>query len=102
MQNTAFTPVAQTLTTQLSSRGQLVIPKVLRDAHAWGQDTVFVVREHPEGVLLTPAPAPAAKRASLDELIGCVQTKVKLSNKKLVASVSGYADGDNEGMGVKW
>ena len=102
MQNTPFIPVAQTLTTQLSSRGQLVIPKVLRDAHAWGQDTVFVVREHPEGVLLTPAPAQAVKSGGLDELIGCVQTKTKLSHKKLMAPVSGYAEDDGDGMGLKW
>ena len=81
MQNAAFTPVAQLLTTPMSSRGQWVIPKLLRDAHAWGQDTAFMVREHPDGVLLTPVPTLAEKRGCLDDLIGSVQAKVKLSHK---------------------
>ena len=89
----AYQPLAAQLTTQLSSRGQIVIPKALRDAHAWGQNTVFVVRDHPEGLLLTPAPAAAAKLLGQDALIGCVQTPVRLATQALTEPVSDYGDG---------
>lgn len=47
--------------TLLSVKGQVVIPKALRDARRWGPGTRFEVRETPEGVLLTPAAAPAKR-----------------------------------------
>jgi AbrB family looped-hinge helix DNA binding protein len=42
--------------TLLSVKGQVVIPKALRDARRWGPGTRFEVRETPEGLLLTPVP----------------------------------------------
>ena len=92
-QTVDFQPHAARLTTQLSSRGQIVIPKVLRDAHAWGQNTTFVVREHPEGVLLTPEPAQPPKLHVLADLIGCVPSPVRLATEDLCAPVSDYGDG---------
>lgn len=40
--------------TLLSVKGQVVIPKALRESRRWGPGTRFDVRETPEGLLLTP------------------------------------------------
>jgi AbrB family looped-hinge helix DNA binding protein len=41
-------------TTKLSSKGQVVLPKSVRDAHGWAEGTEFIVEAHASGVLLTP------------------------------------------------
>jgi AbrB family looped-hinge helix DNA binding protein len=41
-------------TTRLSSKGQVIIPKALRDAHAWLPGLEFVVIDTAEGLLLRP------------------------------------------------
>ncbi len=38
----------------MSSKGQVILPKVIRDAHAWKQGTEFIVEDSPDGVLLRP------------------------------------------------
>ena len=40
--------------TKLSSKGQLVIPKTVRDAHGWKEGTEFEFVENERGVLLQP------------------------------------------------
>jgi AbrB family looped-hinge helix DNA binding protein len=39
-------------TTKLSSKGQVVLPKSVRDQHGWGEGTEFVVESTAHGVLL--------------------------------------------------
>lgn len=56
-------------TTTLSSRGQVVIPKTLRDSRHWSTGTSFVVEEVPQGVLLKPMSTFAHTR--LDDVMGC-------------------------------
>jgi AbrB family looped-hinge helix DNA binding protein len=41
-------------TTQLSSKGQVVIPKSVRQAHQWRPGTKFVVEETSGGILIRP------------------------------------------------
>ena len=41
-------------TTRLSSKGQLVLPKAIRDADNWSEGTEFLVERVAEGVLLRP------------------------------------------------
>lgn len=41
-------------TTKLSSKGQIIIPKWLRDAYRWEAGLEFVVIDTGEGVLLKP------------------------------------------------
>ncbi len=80
------------LTTKLSSRGQLVIPKQVRDAHQWSENTEFSVREQGDGIFLTPLPAKAKSRP-LSALIGSLPpAKRKLSNSDLCAPVTGYSE----------
>jgi len=56
-------------TTRLSSKGQLVLPKAIRDADNWSEGTEFIVERVPEGVLLRPVRALPPTR--LEEVIGC-------------------------------
>lgn len=47
---------------KLSSKGQLVIPAALREAHQWQAGDEFVVEEVDQGLLLKPRkPFPAAR-----------------------------------------
>lgn len=58
-----------TVKTRLSSKGQLVLPKVLRERHGWKEGTEVEVEEVEGGVLLHFAPPTPS--ASLDDLLGC-------------------------------
>lgn len=53
---------AAKLTTTVSTKGQVILPKAIRDQRRWQPGTRLVVQETPEGVLLTPAsPFPATR-----------------------------------------
>ena len=47
---------ATTTTTKVSTKGQVILPKAIREKHRWNAGTRLVVEETPEGVLLKPAP----------------------------------------------
>jgi len=54
--------------TRLSSKGQLVLPKSIRESRGWSEGTEFVVELVADGVLLRPArPFPPTR---LDDVIG--------------------------------
>jgi AbrB family looped-hinge helix DNA binding protein len=53
-------------TTRLSTKGQIVLPKALRESRAWTAGTEFTVEERPEGILLRPKRL--FKRTTLDDL----------------------------------
>ncbi len=58
-------------TTRLSSRGQVILPKSIRDAHRWQPGTEFVVEETTEGILLRPAkPFPPTR---IEDVAGCLR-----------------------------
>ena len=57
-------------TTKLSSKGQLVLPKSIRDADNWSEGTQFQVERVAEGVLLRPLrPVPITR---LEDVAGSV------------------------------
>jgi AbrB family looped-hinge helix DNA binding protein len=58
-------------TTKLSSKGQVVLPKSVREQHGWGPGTEFVVESTPDGVRLR-AKAPFAQ-TELDHVHGSVR-----------------------------
>ncbi|HET7054997.1 MAG TPA: AbrB/MazE/SpoVT family DNA-binding domain-containing protein [Thermomicrobiales bacterium] len=58
-------------TTRLSSKGQVIIPKAVREARGWEPGTELVVEEHADGVLLRSRPAFAATR--IDDVAGCLK-----------------------------
>ncbi|MEQ1611343.1 MAG: AbrB/MazE/SpoVT family DNA-binding domain-containing protein [Hyphomicrobiaceae bacterium] len=60
-------------TTTLSSKGQIIIPKAVRDAYGWREGTVFVVEEVANGILLRPERA--FPRTQLKDVIGCAGYK---------------------------
>lgn len=62
-------------TSRLSTKGQIVLPKAIRESHAWKAGMEFLVEDTPEGVLLRPAsPFP---RTTLDQVVGCMKYKGK-------------------------
>lgn len=50
------------LRTKISTKGQVVLPKALRDRRGWAAGAELVVEERPEGVLLRAAPKKEATR----------------------------------------
>lgn len=57
--------------TTLSTKGQIVLPKAVRERRRWGAGTRLIVEETPEGVLLKPAPL--FKRTSVDDVVGILK-----------------------------
>jgi AbrB family looped-hinge helix DNA binding protein len=56
-------------TTKLSSKGQVIIPKAIRESHRWQPGTEFVIEESGAGIVLTPRkPFPPTR---LEEGLGC-------------------------------
>ena len=47
----------QRLTTTVSTKGQVILPKAIRDQRQWTPGTELVVEDTPEGVLLKATPA---------------------------------------------
>lgn len=62
-------------TTRISTKGQIIVPKSIRSAKAWGPGTEFTVEEHRDGILLRPTAR--LPRTTLDEVVGCLQYKGK-------------------------
>ncbi|PTM97456.1 AbrB/MazE/SpoVT family DNA-binding domain-containing protein [Mycoplana dimorpha] len=44
------------LTTVVSTKGQVILPKAIRQRQEWGAGTRLIVEETADGVLLKPAP----------------------------------------------
>jgi AbrB family looped-hinge helix DNA binding protein len=63
MQKTTRADVAR-----ISDKGQITLPKLLRDRRGWSGGTEFVIEEQPEGVFLRPLVAKAP--AEVDETFG--------------------------------
>ncbi|HEV2177862.1 MAG TPA: AbrB/MazE/SpoVT family DNA-binding domain-containing protein [Terriglobia bacterium] len=58
-------------TTRLSSKGQVILPKSVRDARSWQPGTKFAVEEVADGVLLRPMRH--FEPARFDEVFGCLR-----------------------------
>lgn len=58
-------------TTRLSSKGQVILPKPIRDARRWRPGTEFIVEDTADGVLLRPAKPFAPSR--LDDVAGSLR-----------------------------
>ncbi len=52
----------ETLTTTVSTKGQVILPKAIRQRKNWEPGTRLVVEDTPDGVLLKPAPVFAPTR----------------------------------------
>ena len=71
-------------TTRLSTKGQVIIPKDVRDSRDWRPGMELLVEETEEGILLRPAGR--FPRASLNEVAGCLRRSGK---KRTMASMHG-------------
>lgn len=58
-------------TIKLSSKGQLVIPKTIREQHHWLPGTEFIIYETGSGITLEPAIK--EKSITIDAVFGCLQ-----------------------------
>jgi AbrB family looped-hinge helix DNA binding protein len=58
-------------TTRLSTKGQVILPKSVRDSRAWLPGTRFAVEETPEGVLLRPLRR--FRETRLEDVVGCLK-----------------------------
>lgn len=76
-------------TTRLSSKGQIIIPQGIREAHHWHPGIEFVVTETNDGILLTPIKS--FQPSSVKSLIGCTNYKGK--KKTLKEMQQGIAKG---------
>jgi len=61
-------------TTRLSSKGQVVLPKSIRDAHRLEPGAEFAVEDRPEGILLRPLVRPFAP-TRVEDVLGCTGYK---------------------------
>jgi AbrB family looped-hinge helix DNA binding protein len=57
-------------TTRLSSKGQIIIPQAIREAHHWKPGIEFDVQDTEAGILLTPHSP--FKKTTLDAVASCV------------------------------
>ncbi len=55
-------PISENATTTVSTKGQVILPKVIRDRRQWRPGTRLLVEETPDGVLLKSAPVFALTR----------------------------------------
>jgi AbrB family looped-hinge helix DNA binding protein len=60
-------------TTRLSSKGQIVLPKRIRDAHGWETGARFAVSETADGSILLRRIGVGATAATLSEVAGCLR-----------------------------
>lgn len=58
-------------TTRLSSKGQVILPKAVRDSHCWRPGTEFIVESVGNGVVLRPAKSFPPSR--LEDVAGCLR-----------------------------
>lgn len=56
-------------TTKLSSKGQVIIPKAIRESHHWQAGTEFVIEESAAGIVLKPRKLFPPTR--LEQGVGC-------------------------------
>lgn len=81
-------------TTRLSSKGQVVIPKSVRQAHQWRPGTKFVVEEMSGGILIRPLQT--FPPTTLKEGLGCAgYVGQSLSVKEM-------HEGIDEEIGRRW
>jgi AbrB family looped-hinge helix DNA binding protein len=58
-------------TTRLSSKGQVILPKSIRESHRWEPGTEFMVEDTVGGVLLRPAKPFRPTR--IEDVSGCLR-----------------------------
>lgn len=76
-------------TTRLSSKGQIIIPQTIREAHQWEPGVEFAVIDTDQGIYL--APISPFKSATVEDVLGI--TAYKGPKKSLEEMKLGIAKG---------
>ena len=78
-------------TTKLSAKGQVVLPKNVRDAHGWAPGVEFIVENTPGGVLLRPKSV--SRLGRIADLAGTLRQagRRRVSLKAMAAAISNEA-----------
>lgn len=63
------------LTTTVSTKGQVILPKAIRQRREWDAGTQLIVEDTPEGVLLKPARL--FKETKPEDVFGCLPYRGK-------------------------
>lgn len=71
------------MTTRLSSKGQVIIPQVIREAHHWNPGLQFKVIDTEQGLLLMPIKP--FNPSSIRMVMGCTGYKGKKKSLKDMA-----------------
>ena len=58
------------MVTRMSSKGQIVLPKSVRQAHNWKAGVEFVVEDAGDGIVLRPV-QPLFPPTHIEDVIGC-------------------------------
>lgn len=73
-------------TTRLSTKGQVILPKSVRDARALKPGTEFTVEDRPDGILLRPMKRFPPSR--LEDVVGCLPYKGKpITDEEMKAGI---------------
>ena len=64
--------IPERLTTTVSTKGQVILPKAIRQVLHWEAGMRLVVENTPEGVLLKPVPAFTETRP--EDVFGCLES----------------------------
>jgi AbrB family looped-hinge helix DNA binding protein len=68
------------LTTRVSTKGQVILPKRIRDERRWREGTELVVEDTPDGVLLKSAPLFPSTR--IEDAFGILRYRGKAKTLK--------------------
>lgn len=61
--------------TRLSSKGQIVIPKSVREAHGWEEGMEFDIEDTNDALVLRPHRRSPFPRTTIEDVIGCANYK---------------------------
>jgi AbrB family looped-hinge helix DNA binding protein len=76
-------------TTRVSTKGQIVLPKALRERQGWRAGLELTIEERPDGLLLRPAQAEAPTR--YEDVAGCLgPAKRTVSVEEMNSAIGNY------------
>ncbi len=61
--------------TRLSSKGQIILPKSIRESRSWEAGMEFTVEPTDDGVVLRPAAT--FRHTEMDEVAGCLASRLR-------------------------
>ena len=82
--------------TKLSSKGQIVIPKSVRDAHGWTEGAEFTIEDRTDGVFLRFDKTSIFPRTRIEDVVGIANYK---GPRK---SIEDMKRGVDEAMRKRW